>query len=176
MNRLKKFLLIFSLLFIFSQSVFSQSNTEEKKSSLNFPQWALFVRRAEIVTLGSLPFTTMGTTLGFGAYQYFSGASSTFPNPFDKSSPSYSEDNIKTILAISFSISAVIGIVDLIISIVKYNNESKRLEYLEKSSVITVVEATEEEIENFLKYGSNSESVVEKSAEAVLEQKDLEEN
>ncbi len=148
----KFFLLIPLLLFLFNMTVFAEGNTDESDSKeFEFPQWALYVRRAEIVTLGSLPFTTLGVTAVFGAYQYFSGQTSSFPNPFDKNSPAFSVDNIKIVLGISFSISAVIGLVDLIITIVKNNNESKRLQkIMDTSSIITIVPATDEEIEKIL--------------------------
>lgn len=146
----KRFLfLVTLLLFIFSCTAFSEDKSDQEKKDLEFPQWALYVRRTEIVTLGSLPFTTLGVTMGMGAYKYFSGQTDTFPNPFDKNS-AYSKDDIKTIVGISVSISVVIGIVDLIVTIVKNNNRAKQLDRLmDTSSVIVVVPATEEQLKNF---------------------------
>jgi len=155
----KKNLLLIPLMLIFlAGSAYCDETKESEKDSIEFPQWALYVRRAEIITFGSMPFTTMGVTMIYGAYQYFSGATSSFPNPFNKSSSSFSDDDIKAIIGISFSVSLVIGIVDMIITIVKHNNEAKRLERLDTSSIITIVPATEEEIENFKKLQSQGET------------------
>lgn len=152
--RIKKirFLLVPLIFVLAVPNVYCEDSTEaEETKSTEIPQWALYMRRTEIVTFGSLPFTTLGVTLGFGAYKYFSGATSSFPNPFDKSSSGYTGDDMWMILGISVSISAAIGIADLIVSIIRHNNETKRLERLDTASVITIVPATEDEINSFRK-------------------------
>ena len=52
------------------------------------PQWAKDLRRAEIITLGSVPFVTMGVTFSYSLYRYFAhGMNSAYiPNPFAQSS------------------------------------------------------------------------------------------
>lgn len=149
MNRKRILLIPLLIFFIFSPAYCEDSKESTESESFEFPQWALYVRRTEIVTLGSLPFTSLGVTFAFGAYKYFSGATTVFPNPFDKSSSVFSEDDVKKIILISVSISAVIGIVDLIVTIVKNNNEARRLEKMNTSGSITIVPATDEEIEKF---------------------------
>ena len=161
----KKNVLLILLMTLIAASLFCQEKTESsEKKTVELPQWALYARRAEIVTFGSLPFTTMGVSFAFSTYKYFSGASSTFPNPFDKSSSSYSEGDILKILGISLSISAVIGIADLIVGIVRHNGEAKRLERLNESNVITIVPATDEEIEKFKLMQGASDSAPQASA------------
>ena len=89
-----------------------------------FPQWAKDMRRTEIVTLGAVPFITIGISAGYGAYKYYKGEMNTFPNPFSKDD-GYSNKEIWGIVGTSLGVSAAIGITDLIISLVKRNNARK---------------------------------------------------
>ena len=121
------------------------STTAEPYAENEFPQWSKNLRRTEIITLGSLPFTTLGVTFAFGAFEYFSGATSSFPNPFNKST-SYTGDEIKKIVGISLGVSAVIGITDLVINIVRQKKSANRLKYLQESTEhIIITPVTKEE-------------------------------
>lgn len=144
----KFFLLLISILFFSVGFIHAEDSSSEKKEEVEFPQWALDLRRAEIVGFGSMPFTTMGVTFFYGAYKYFSGESSSFPNPFDKNT-SYEKKEIFSILGISFGISALIALSDFIIVKIERGKNRDRLKRLQTTDIITVVPASEEEIIKF---------------------------
>ena len=72
---------IISLLLIitFSTCLFANTNSTspEPYTDDEFPDWANYLRRYEVITLGSLPFTTMGVTTIYTLYRYID-------NDFDK--------------------------------------------------------------------------------------------
>ena len=139
-------MLIFSL---FSQNVFSEdstsSTTPESYTYEEFPEFLHQARRAEIITLGSLPFVLIGTSLVYGAVQYFSGQLDYFPNPLDKSN-GYTEDQQKQILGISCGISLSIGAADLIITNVRKGNLKKKETEKSKNKILTVTPVSEDEV------------------------------
>ncbi len=94
-------------------------------NSDELPTWTKDLRRAEIVTLGSIPFTVLISTMGYGVVQYASSgfSSDNIPNPF---SPSLSSNEQVTVMITAASLSLAVGIGDFIISMVKRKNEEKR--------------------------------------------------
>ena len=124
----------------FSSPLFSEENREaEPYASEEFPLWLRNTRRTEIITLGSMPFTVLGVGLVYGAYNYFTGESSTFITPFNASS--YSEKDIWNVVGLSFSVSLVIGLTDLAITLVKQKKQrdysSKAQEAIDKITITT---------------------------------------
>jgi hypothetical protein len=101
------------------------NTTPEPYKDDEFPQFMKDARRAEIITLGAMPFVTLNTTLGYSMLRYWQHdfSSDYVPNPFAKTSDSngFTEDEQKTILLTSIGISAGIGLTDLIVNIVKRN-------------------------------------------------------
>ncbi len=97
-----------------------------------FPPLLRDIRRAEIITLGAMPFVTFNVTLGYSISKYASHNfdSDYFPNPFAKSSDAntYSTDEQIGIILTSVGISFGIGITDLIVHIVKRNRAKRRLQ------------------------------------------------
>lgn len=95
-----------------------------------FPDWLMDVRRAEIVTLGSLPFTTLSSTLVYMFYRYASNGFSKdyFPNPLAKSSASanLTKDEQIGIISVSAGLSLTAGIIDCIISSMKRSETQKQ--------------------------------------------------
>lgn len=108
------------------------------------PQWLKDVRRGEIITLGSWPFTTLLVSLSYsmGMFAAHNWNSSYFRNPFSSSGDGYSYSEIKGILLTSAGISVGIGITDLIVNIVKREKAKKKknAEQL-KNIVITPLES-----------------------------------
>lgn len=94
-----------------------------------FPDWLQDVRRAEIVTLGSLPFTTLSTTLVYMFYRYGANGFSQdyFPNPLAKSSESANLTKKEQIgiISVSAGLSLAAGITDFIISRIKRSEQQK---------------------------------------------------
>ncbi|WP_428768939.1 hypothetical protein V1L52_09025 [Treponema sp. HNW] len=139
--------------FMFSP-VFASENEalqiEGYEKGKELPSWAKDLRRAEIVTLGSLPFTTLGTTLVYSLYRY--GANdfkpAYIPNPFPLSS---AEAKLSTneqigIIATAAGISLAVGLTDFIVMQVKQSRKKKALEKIreEQGTVIRIREAVNE--------------------------------
>lgn len=100
------------------------------------PSWLTDLQRAEIISLGSLPFTTLVTTLGFGLYRYVDNDfdSAYLLNPFAKSSDtaSLSSSQQKGVLITACSISVGIAITDFIVIKIKEQKDKKEQRYAEQ--------------------------------------------
>lgn len=116
-----------------------------------FPDWLLDVRRAEIVALGSLPFTTLSTTLVYMFFRYAANGfeQEYFPNPLAKSSSSANLTKKEQIgiISVSAGLSVIAGIADYIISSNKradeMEKEEKKIADTAQNVVITPVPVTE---------------------------------
>lgn len=130
-------ILVFFLTFSCTSGILfaeTSSTTPEPYKEDEFPQWAHDLRRTEIITFGSLPFVTLGVSIGYGAYGYFTGEFSSFPNPLDKSTDSFSSWQQFKIFATSLGISAGLGTLDLAITLIKRRKAKKKQQLLEESS------------------------------------------
>ena len=118
------------ILSIFSFSLLWSQNTPEPYTKEEFKPWVHQLRRSEIVTLGSLPFTTLSTTLGYSIYKYATQDVDSNYNPFFASQSNFTAEDQKRILLISVSASLIVGIVDFTISMIKQNKvtESQKIE------------------------------------------------
>lgn len=104
--------------------------TAEPYEKDEFPGILHDIRRAEIITLGSMPFITFSATLGysFGKYASHNFDSSYFVNPFSSTDEnSFSTDEQIGILLTSLGISAGIGLTDFIVHAVKRSNRQRKL-------------------------------------------------
>ena len=123
---MKKSLLLLLLISLFSQNLFadtsSTSTTPKAYDDDEFPQALLDLRRFEIITLGSMPFVMLDTTLAYSAYKYATGKSTSF-NFLNSSS--YDKDETKKIILTSLGISASIGLTDFIVRLVKRSKAKK---------------------------------------------------
>lgn len=121
-------ILIFSL---FAENLFSaESRTPEPYSDNEFPGFLHDLRRAEIITLGAMPFITFNATLGYslGKFAFNNFDPQYFVNPFAQSSDSsFSTDEQIGIILTSLGISLCIGITDFIVNSVKRNNAKKKI-------------------------------------------------
>ncbi|MBO5690912.1 MAG: hypothetical protein J6R96_03520 [Spirochaetaceae bacterium] len=113
--------------------------TIEPYTKDEFPGWLHDMRRAEIVSLGSLPFVTLGVTLGYSLYRYFSHDMNPdyFPNPFAKSSSAarLTTDEQLGILFTSLGVAAVVGITDFTISSIQRHKRNKAYQELNRGAV-----------------------------------------
>lgn len=110
-------LLVFSFLslsFVFADSGSGNSTDPEPYAEDEFTQFMKDMRRSEIIFFGSLPFMTMGVSMGYSGWQLATGRSSSFAGPFSPSS--YSSDDIKKILGISLGVSGVFCVTDYFIT------------------------------------------------------------
>ncbi len=115
------------------------SETAEPYTKEEFPGVLNDLRRAEIITLGAMPFITFSTTLGysFGKYAFHDFDSDYFVNPFSSTDEnSFSTDEQIGIILTSLGISAGIGITDFIVHSIKRSNKMKRLRKQTNNNVI----------------------------------------
>lgn len=148
---MKRIISIF-ILMCFAASTFSQESLIdiEPNTESYIPSWAKNARRTSIITLGSVPFTTLTTTLVYSMYRYIANDFNPdfFPNPFPGSSSAAklnTDEQIGIILA-SVSLSVLIGLTDLIVTIVNENKEEKKVLQLEEDqNQIIVIEAKEDQ-------------------------------
>ena len=114
-----------------------------------FPQFMKDLRRAEIVSLGALPFVTLTSTIVYSSARYAQHGfdSEYFPNPFAKASASngYSTAEQAGILLTSAGISVGIGLTDLLISVIRRNAAKKKLERKEKAPIVVTPIAEDED-------------------------------
>lgn len=129
-------ILIFSVIFSnfllaasSSSSSSSSSTSAEPYTKEEFPDWAKCLRRFEIVTIGSLPFTTMSATTVFTTIRWIKNDFSTeyIPNPFAFTSTEagIDEDEQKIVLYSAIGASLVVGLVDISIYIAKIEKAKK---------------------------------------------------
>lgn len=127
---MKKIIFFTVLISLLSSSFPVFSETPEPYQKDEFPGILHDIRRAEIITLGSMPFITFSATLGysFGKYASHNFDSSYFVNPFSSTEEnSFSTDEQIGILLTSLGISAGIGLTDFIVHTIKRNNRQKKL-------------------------------------------------
>ena len=122
------------VLVFFAFSVFAdEKHTPEPYQDDEFPSWTIDLRRSEIVTLGSLPFVTLGATIGYSFFRYAANGfnSDYLPNPLAKSSAAanLNSDEQVGIFISSGVISLIIGIVDFIIARIERRKADELTEY-----------------------------------------------
>ena len=154
---------VFMFTFVFaSENEALQIEGYEKGKEL--PSWVKDLRRAEIVTLGSLPFTTLGATLAYSLYRY--GANdfkpAYIPNPFPLSSTEakLSTDEQIGIIVTAAGISLAVGITDFIVMQVKQSRKKKALEKIreEQGTVIRIREGALQDADNIPNENQNGSS------------------
>lgn len=123
--------LIMIFLFALARPAFSE-DTSSSYDDVEFPQWSKDLRRTEIITLGSVPFVTLWTTLGYSMSVY-----GEFRNPLSTNTDDFTESDKKKIIALSGGICVGLGLVDLIITLVK-RSSSKKIES-RKQGPITII-------------------------------------
>ena len=144
MHKIRRFLAIL-LIFTFSFSLFANSlqptvKIEGYKEGEKNPSWLKNLRRAEIVSLGSLPFTTLSVSLGYSLFKGFgNGFSNGIPNPLAKDKNGFSTDEQLGIFFTSLGISLLIGVTDYIVSSVKDKKTEKKLNQVKEEQNQSVI-------------------------------------
>ena len=117
----------------------TKSTTPEPYEEDEFPSWLKDLRRAEIITLGAMPFITLNTSLcySFGNYAFHKFDSDYFVNPFAQGSDtsSYTSGEQAGILLTSLGICLGIGITDFIVHSVKRSNQKKKMRTQKKGNI-----------------------------------------
>lgn len=142
MSLKKRFFTLISAFFlIFSEASFAETAAPYRDDE--FPLLLKDLRRAEIITLGTMPFAVLNVTLGysFGKYAAHGFDSNYFVNPFAKTSSenSFSTDEQITIILTSVGISIGVGITDYIVHIVKRNSQKKEKKVISQPVIINPI-------------------------------------
>ena len=136
---MKKFISIL-LLISFSSLLFANSTSPEPYGENEFPDWANYLRRYEVITLGSLPFTTMTVTTIYTLYRYIDNDfdKNYIPNPLalTSSAANLDSDEQKMILMTAIGTSILAGTVDLIIHVIKKEKAKKKNAQIFEKDVI----------------------------------------
>jgi len=151
----------------------STATTPEPYTDKEFPQWAKDLRRTEIISFGSLPFVTLGVSIGYGGYLYYTGVLDSFPNPLKKSENSFDTDQQVTILQMSLAISLGIGITDSIINFIQRTSKNRRLRLIQESKEkLSIKPLTPEEAAEILKKNSEEQVIESSENQDVIENQD----
>lgn len=104
------------------------------------PQWLKDVRRGEIITLGSWPFTLLLTAFGFSLGECISHNfdSSYIKNPFVLSGSDYSRSEATRILLTSLGVSVGVGVADLVVNIVRRKKAEKKNDFRQLENVTVI--------------------------------------
>lgn len=123
-------IIFFTALIFFSAGLYAETKNDGahlSQKSAAIPQWLKDVRNTEIITLGSLPFVTIGVTIGYSlvnvAQHNFNSAY--FVNPFTKDG-SFSKNEQMGIIITSSCICLGIGLTNLTINLIKRGIKKKR--------------------------------------------------
>ena len=126
---MKKIISLF-ILITFTSLLFANSTSPEPYREDEFPEWARYIRRYEVITLGSLPFTTMGVTTFYTLYRYIDNDfdKNYVPNPLalTSSAANLDSDEQKFILLTALGTSLVAGTLDFVIQIIKKEKAKKK--------------------------------------------------
>ena len=127
-KRFASTVLIFSLLFNWITPVFAQDNSHTPKpyEKDELPQSVKDLRRFEIITLGSLPFVTLDTSLAYSTFRYAQNDFDEAYKPDIFSKTSYTQEEQTGIILTSVGISLGIGLTDLVIQIIKRSSKKRR--------------------------------------------------
>lgn len=159
-------IILFSLIFNISVPLFSEEGTSKKSDKEDVPIVLQDLRRFEIITLGSLPFVFLDSTLVYSGIRYFN-------NGMDKKyipsiAPELDKDEQTGVLLTSLGISLGIGITDLIVNIVKRSKKNKRNQIKNNSIIVNPISEDPEAIK--LSNPNNDTTTASKNAE--IEQKE----
>ena len=128
----KMLFVTFVLLFAAAVNVFGQSNSNTNKTDTTpepyredeFSQGLKDLRRFEIITLGSMPFITLNSSIAYNGYKYATGKADKF-NPLAVAD--YSQKEMERIIVTSLCISTGIGITDYVVNLIKRSRKNKKL-------------------------------------------------
>ncbi|MCR5764326.1 MAG: hypothetical protein K6G00_13175 [Treponema sp.] len=141
----------------------SSSSSEESDDVIpepytddEFPQWSKDLRRAEIVSLGAIPFAAISVTLAYGGYQYATGKTNSFPNPLSRDN-SYSKEEIFKLVGVSAGLGLSVGIIDFAINYSKRKKAEKERLLEESIQNENIRKITPEEAGSLLKKSNENE-------------------
>jgi hypothetical protein len=140
---------MFFLYLVFSLNFFSyaQTNTQTKIAEpygpAEFPPWISDMRRAEIISFGSLPFVTFATSIYYDLFRYIEkgGDERYLPWPLKKSDKAIplTQSEQKNIFFLSVGISVGIALVDFSIHAISRRVNERRAEQKEREAYDPII-------------------------------------
>lgn len=117
----------------------TDNHTPTPYADNEFPTWAHDLRRAELITLGALPFVTLDVTLAYslGSFALHGFDTNYFVNPFAKTTDeaSFSQGEQIGLILTSLGICLGIGITDFIVHTVKRAALKKKLRTMQGGNI-----------------------------------------
>ena len=135
------FIFLFSSTLILQKGFCEESTDPEPYDKEEFPQWALDLRRFEIVSLGSIPFAMIGVTMAYGAIEMNRGNMNSLPNPLSPSS--LSEHEQLKVVGMTVCAGLVIGLVDYTVNVIIRHNKRKQQEMINAAKQVDVIPIVE---------------------------------
>jgi hypothetical protein len=138
-----------------SSGTAAQGSSSGTKPSLGFdtsefPLWAKDLRRAEIVTFGSFPFTMFFATFAMDTWRCYSHDWDPLYAPWPAKPPgaiNMTQDELAMTIAVAAAISVVVAITDFSIVQIKRYRERQQVKKLPAGSPITITQKTAAEPE-----------------------------
>ncbi len=131
---MKRRIAALALFIVFALPLIAETDAHESApyEKDEFPVWIKDLRRAEIITFGSLPFVTFSASIYFDIYRYYDHDKATGyePWPFKKSDTAValSEDEQKRILLISACVSVGVAVFDYSFRAIRRGIRNKKAE------------------------------------------------
>ena len=110
-----------------------------------FPQWALDLRRFEVISLGSVPFAMIGVTLIYGAIEINRGNRSSMPNPLNPGD--FGEYGQLKVLGMTLLTGVCIATIDLTANKIKKYRQRKEMERINASKQVDIIPLYENSVE-----------------------------
>lgn len=146
-NKLICMILLVSIFSSFSVNLFAEDTSPVPYEQNEFPQALKDLRRFEIISLGSMPFIMLDSTIAYSAYKSLKSEEGEGMNFLGKNSFTYEES--KKLILTSLGISVTIGLTDYIVRVIKRNNKSKKLRQKNSTESIKIYTTEKETFENF---------------------------
>ncbi len=129
-------------------------------NSTETPQWLKDIRRGEIITLGSWPFTVLLVSFGYSIQQAASHNWNTsyIKNPFSSNGDDYSFSTATGIILTSLGISVGIGLTDFIVNSVHRGRAKKNNNAMQLRN-ITIMPLVSEQERLFIPMGEKKEYI-----------------
>ena len=151
-----------------------EENKEPETS--NMPQWAKDLRRWEIITFGTFPFTMFFATFGVDMYRYSkTGFEDRRYAPWPAKSAgaiAMNKREVEVTIAIAAGVSIALGIIDMIVVQVKRAKERKKAEAIPVGTVEITTEPYLEEISDTSE-GVYEEEIREEESELIDDTENL---
>ncbi len=125
----------------------STSNTSDEPEPYDkekVPLWLKDLRRFEIVSLGSVPFALLPTTVAYGAYLKSQGERGHVPGPLSQSS--FDEWQQVKLMGITIGVGLCIGTVDFAVNQIVRHSRNKRQKKINLREQVIVIPFSESSV------------------------------